>query len=74
MQGYDLDILAKVSKSVNIPVIACGGAGKIDDLRDAVNIGGASAVAVGSIVVFHGKKRAVLISYPEEEEIKNIFS
>jgi cyclase len=54
-------------------VIVCGGARKIDDFRDAVNKGDASAVAVASMFVFHGIKRAVLISYPEDEEIKNIF-
>ena len=73
MQGYDLDMLSRVSKTVSIPVIACGGAGKLNDFHDAVNIGSASAVAAGSMFVFHGRQRAVLISYPDEEELKTIF-
>lgn len=72
--GYDIDIIKEVSSSVNIPVIALGGAGKIEDFVDAVRIGGASAVAAGSFFVFHGKHRAVLITYPTKDELKNAFS
>lgn len=74
MAGYDIDLIKSISNSIKIPVIACGGAGKIDDFRIAVNEGGASAVAAGSFFVFHGKRRAVLITYPSHSEIANIFS
>ena len=63
--GYDLDLLAMVSSHVDVPVVACGGAGQIQDFVNAVNIGGASAVAAGSMFVFFGPHRAVLISYPD---------
>jgi cyclase len=56
-----------------IPVIACGGAGKLDDFRSAVQDGGASAAAAGSFFVFHGKRRAVLITYPSYSEISDLF-
>jgi imidazole glycerol-phosphate synthase subunit HisF len=72
MQGYDLDLVKSVSSQVDIPVIACGGAGMADHFKEAVNAG-ASAVAAGSMFVFHGKHRAVLISYPEQSVIKNLF-
>ncbi|MCM2356961.1 MAG: AglZ/HisF2 family acetamidino modification protein [Geobacteraceae bacterium] len=72
MQGYDIDLVSKVSGAVSIPVIASGGAGKLDDFSAAVNSGGASAVAAGSFFVFHGKHRAVLISFPTREEMQNI--
>ncbi len=69
MQGYDLDLICKISESVNIPVIACGGAGKLEDVRNAIKAG-ASAAAAGSMFVFQGRHRAVLINYPSQAEIK----
>lgn len=72
-KGYDLDLIEKVSNAVEIPVIASGGAGKVDDFDLALNQAGASAVAAGSMFVFHGKHRAVLISYPSQTDLKVIF-
>lgn len=69
MIGFDLDLIKKVSERTNVPVIACGGAGNEQHLKDAINIGGASAVAAGSMFVFHGKHRAVLINYPSDIQI-----
>ncbi len=65
MGGYDLKLLREVSAAVTVPVIACGGAGNIDHFAEAVQDGGASAVAAGSLFVFMGPHRAVLINYPE---------
>jgi imidazole glycerol-phosphate synthase subunit HisF len=73
MQGYDLEILGKVTNAVRIPVIACGGAGSIHDFGLAVKQGGASAVAAGSLFVFHGRHRAVLISFPKRQDLERIF-
>ena len=72
MQGYDIDLVKRVSEAVNVPVIAAGGAGNLEDFGEAVNKGGASAVAAGSMFVFHGKHRAVLINYPEPRELDEI--
>ena len=74
MEGYDIDLIKKVTESVSIPVIACGGAGKISDFVDAVKKGGASAAAIGSLFVFHGKHRAVLINYPDKEDLVGLFT
>ncbi len=74
MKGYDCDLIKKITSEVGMPVIACGGAGTIDDFAQAVNEGGASAVAAGSMFVFHGKHRAVLISYPDQMDLKSIFN
>ena len=63
MSGYDLNLIKLVSNAVDIPVIACGGAGKTEDFSLALK-DGASAVAAGAKFVFHGKHRAVLITYP----------
>jgi cyclase len=70
MEGYDLKLLREVSKVVTVPVIACGGAGSIDHLTQAVRDGNVSAVAAGSIFVFMGPHRAVLINYPDRRVLK----
>ena len=72
MQGYDLDLIRRVSQAVSIPVVACGGAGKLQDLADAIKMGGASAAAAGSFFVFQGPLRGVLISYPSQAELKQV--
>jgi cyclase len=69
--GYDLRLVEKVSRAVSAPVIACGGAGKLDDFSAAVGVG-ASAVAAGSMFVFQGRHRAVLISYPPYKELESL--
>lgn len=73
MKGYDTELIKLISEKVNIPVVAIGGAGKIDDLVDAVNIGKASAVSAGSMFVFHGPHKAVLINYPNKKELEKRF-
>jgi cyclase len=71
MRGYDLDLVRQVTAAVNIPVIACGGAGSLEHFAQAIKAG-ASAVAAGSMFVFQGKHRAVLISYPTSREIEGL--
>jgi cyclase len=73
MEGYDIELIKSVSSVVKIPIIACGGAGKLTDFSLAFKQGGASAVAAGSFFVFHGRRRAVLITYPSYSEISNLF-
>jgi cyclase len=73
MAGYDIDLLAKVSQSVDIPVIASGGASNLQDFVAAVRHGRVSAVAAGSMFVFHGPHRAVLITYPKYGVLCEIF-
>ena len=68
-KGYDLDLVQRVAHGVGIPVVACGGAGSIEHMRAAVEHG-ASAVAAGQMFVFHGRRRAVLINYPDEEQLR----
>lgn len=66
MGGYDIELIRQVCAITNIPVIACGGAGSLAHLVEAVDQGGASAVAAGSMFVFHGRHKAVLINYPKD--------
>lgn len=65
--GYDLDLIASVATSVAVPVIALGGAAGADHFRSALKAG-AAGVAAGSHFVFHGRRRAVLISYLNAED------
>lgn len=74
MQGYDVALVRKVAQAVDVPVIACGGAGGVQDFSEAVFEGHASAVAAGSMFVFQGKHRAVLISYPGQQELDAVFA
>lgn len=69
MNGYDIELIKKVADAVRIPVIAIGGAGKISDLKDAIREGHAHAAAGGSMFVFYGRLKAVLITAPSEEEL-----
>lgn len=72
MSGYDMALVRSVTQ-VPIPVVVCGGAGTLEHLREAVLDGGASAVAAGSMFVFHGKHRAVLINYPKAAQLEENF-
>lgn len=71
--GFDIELTRKIADSVNIPVIAHGGAASTADFVQAVNYGRASAVAAGSMFVFSGKGEGVLISYPTQEQLKTHF-
>ncbi len=71
MKGYDLPMLADVAARVRTPVVACGGAGSLNDFTAAIRVG-AAGVAAGSLFVFQGKLRAVLISYPSREELARL--
>ena len=71
--GYDLEMIQAVSQAVSVPVVACGGAHELMDFHRAILGAGASAVAAGSMFVFHGKLRGVLINYPRPAELRDLF-
>ncbi len=68
-KGFDVELIKLVTDKVKLPVIANGGAGSIDDIADVVNNGGASAVALGSMVVYQAKDMGVLINFPDRDLI-----
>ena len=70
--GYDLDLIKMVSDAVDIPVVACGGAGRQQHLRDAI-AAGAHAAAAGSLFVLIGRLDAVLISYPPQADLEKLY-
>lgn len=72
-KGYDIKLLEMVSKSVDIPVIGLGGAGCLQDLADAKNQTDVSGLAAGDLFVFHGKHKAVLITYPKYSDLEKLF-
>lgn len=73
MQGYDLPLIKKISDEISIPLVACGGAGNYLHFNEAVNQSHASAVAAGSLFVYYGPRKAVLINYPTQEELLKMF-
>lgn len=68
MSGYNLELVAQVAAAVDVPVIALGGCGSLQHIRQAFDAG-AQAAAAGAFFVFHGPRRAVLITYPGKEEL-----
>ncbi len=68
-KGYDTTLIKLITSLVNVPVIALGGAGSVEDFVHAKQAG-ASAVAAGSMFVFQRPHQAVLISYPTQNELK----
>ena len=73
MSGFDLKLIKQISESVEIPVVAIGGASNLLDFEKAVKESYASAVAAGSLFVYHGQRKAVLINYPSNDELKKVF-
>lgn len=73
MKGYDVDLLGQAAAALPVPLIAMGGAGKLSDFKAAADAG-ASALAAGSMFVFYGPHRAVLITYPPYRELEQLLS
>ena len=68
MEGYDLSLIAKVREATGLPLTVLGGAGSLDDIAGVVREHGVIGVAAGSLFVFKGTYRAVLINYPNRQE------
>lgn len=68
MKGYDLDLVEKVRESINVPLTVLGGAGSLHDMGQIINKYGTIGCAAGSLFVFKGVYRAVLINYPSRAE------
>lgn len=65
-EGYDTEITRKIAHSVSVPVIANGGAGNLEHIKDVITNSGASAAALGSLVVYQKKGMGVLINFPDK--------
>ena len=71
--GYDLGMLKIISKAVDIPVIVHGGAGTLQHFKDAIR-SGASALGVGSMIVYQAKGMGVLVNFPNQNELKIVLN
>jgi cyclase len=72
-KGYDMELIRRVTTAVEIPVVAHGGAGTLQHLRQAVVEAGAAAAAAGQMFTFHGRHKAVLITYPATVDLDILF-
>jgi len=65
-KGYDIDLIKYVSEHTTIPIIPCGGCSSFEDFKQLSSIDGINGYAAGSVFVFFGARKAVLINYPEK--------
>ncbi len=72
MKGYAINLIEEISSAITIPLVVCGGAGKLTDFNQAIKHG-AHAVAAGSLFVYHGAMKGVLINYPDKLELMKTF-
>lgn len=73
MKGYDLDLIAKIREKISLPMTVLGGAGSLEDIEKVIDQHGVIGVAAGSLFVFKGPYKAVLINYPTQIEKNKIF-
>jgi imidazole glycerol-phosphate synthase subunit HisF len=71
-QGFDLELVRSVAGAVRVPVIAHGGAGSLEHIAQVVGEAGASAVALGSMVVFQKKGMGVLVNFPDKAALTRV--
>jgi imidazole glycerol-phosphate synthase subunit HisF len=73
MSGYDLKLISEVASATDLPIVACSGAGAREDLPKPIVVAGASASAAGSLFVFSGRERGVLVNFPERSTLEALF-
>ncbi len=73
MKGYDMDLIAKIREKITLPMTVLGGAGSLQDIEKVIDVHGVIGVAAGSLFVFKGPYKAVLINYPTQVEKNKIF-
>lgn len=74
MQGYDLGLIEKIKPLISVPMTILGGAGSLGDIKSLISKFGIIGCAAGSLFVFKGKYRAVLINYPKNEEKEKLYT
>lgn len=73
MKGYDLNLIDKIEETISIPMTVLGGAGSLEDMEKVIDKHGVIGVSAGSLFVFKGPYKAVLINYPNQDEKNKIF-
>jgi imidazole glycerol-phosphate synthase subunit HisF len=74
MEGYDLELVDSIRNQTDFPITVLGGAGTFSDIKSLIDRYRIIGAAAGSLFVFKGKYRAVLISYPNRSEKKSILN
>jgi imidazole glycerol-phosphate synthase subunit HisF len=72
MKGYDVKLVKEISGNVTIPVVTLGGAGSMDHMKMVYQSAVVNGLAAGSLFVYHGERRAVLVNYPDSDELMKI--
>lgn len=65
-EGYDIHLISQIAKQVSIPVVALGGAKNMQNIRDCYNATGVNGLGAGSLFVYYGNSKGVLINYPNK--------
>ena len=73
MKGYDMSLIEKVREKISLPLTVLGGAGSLDDIQEVISKHQIIGVAAGSLFVFKGVYKAVLINYPTREEKEKLY-
>ncbi len=73
MEGYDLSLVEMIRELTEVPITVLGGAGSLEDLKNLIGTYKIIGAAAGSLFVFKGKYRAVLINYPNNDEKKELY-
>lgn len=71
-EGYDIELIKSITQNIQVPVIANGGCGKIEDIIEVVDKANASACALGSMVVYQKKGMGVLVNFPDKRKLEKI--
>ena len=74
MKGYDIELLKEIKSNIKVPVIALGGAGNLNHIKEIFEISKVDAVACGSMFVYQGPLKGVLISYPSYQKIQELLN
>jgi imidazole glycerol-phosphate synthase subunit HisF len=72
MKGYDMKLIQSIRDAINVPMTVLGGAGSLSDIKKVIDSFGVMGVAAGSLFVFKGVYKAVLINYPKQSEIAEL--
>ena len=73
MKGYDMNLINKVREKITLPLTVLGGAGNLTHIKEVIDKHGVIGVAAGSLFVFKGVYKAVLINYPNKQEKENLY-
>ena len=73
MKGFDMNLIDKIREKISLPLTVLGGAGNLNDIKEVISKHGVIGVAAGSLFVFKGIYKAVLISYPTKDEKEKLY-